>query len=112
MLHRKNKIRQYHTSSAADLLKEVMDYYHITQEDLASRIGTSQKNLSDILNHKNYLNEVLALRIEDVMGISSSLLLRLDVNYKLNLARKEHEDTKDDSHSSLFLQRYDWVTTS
>ena len=25
MLHRENKVRQYHTSPAADLLKEVMD---------------------------------------------------------------------------------------
>lgn len=43
MLHRENQIKQYHTSSAADLLKEVMDYYDITQADLAERIGVSKK---------------------------------------------------------------------
>lgn len=52
MLHRENRIKQYHTSSAADLLKEVMGYYGITQSDLAKRIGVSQKNISDILNRK------------------------------------------------------------
>lgn len=54
MLHRENKIKEYHTSSAADLLKEVMDYYDITQKDLAARIGVSQKNISDILNRKRF----------------------------------------------------------
>lgn len=101
MLHRENRIKQYHTSSAADLLKEVMGYYGITQSDLAKRIGVSQKNISDILNRKRYLTEILALRIEKVMGIPSKLLLSLDSNYKLN---------KEKGDSPLFLQRYSWVT--
>ena len=99
MLHRENRIKQYHTSSAADLLKEVMGYYGITQSDLAKRIGVSQKNISDILNRKRYLTEILALRIEKVMGIPSKLLLSLDS--KLN---------KEKGDSPLFLQRYSWVT--
>lgn len=110
MLHRENKIRQYHTSSAADLLQEVMDYYDITQQDLADRIGVTQKNISDILNRKRYLTEVLALRIEKVMGISSELLLSLDSNYKLQRAKNNDEIAKNETQSPLFLQRYDWVT--
>ncbi|MGQ5709773.1 HigA family addiction module antitoxin [Lactobacillus sp. PSON] len=109
MLHRENKIQEYHTSSASDLLKEVMEYYDITQQDLADRIGVSQKNISDILNKKRYLTEVLALRIEKVMGISSELLLSLDSNYKLKLAKDNNEVTKNDSKSPIFLQRYNWV---
>lgn len=89
MLHRENSIRKYHVSSAADLLREVVDYYGITQSDLANRLGVSQKNISDILNRKRYLNEVLALRIEKVMGISGKLLLSLDTNYRLARAKKK-----------------------
>lgn len=110
MLHRENKIRKYHTNSAADLLREVMEYYNITQQDLADRIGVSQKNISDILNRKRYLTEVLALRIEKVMGISSELLLSLDANYKLQQAKDTDAMNQHDSKSSLFLRRYDWVT--
>lgn len=95
MLHRENQIKQYHTSSAADLLKEVMDYYDITQADLAERIGVSQKNISDILNRKRYLTEVLVIRIEKVMGISSELLLSLDSNYKLQLAEQDSNTTTE-----------------
>lgn len=107
-----DKIRQYHANSAADLLKEVMDYYNITQVDLANRIGVSQKNLSDILNRKRYLTEVLALRIEKVMGISSRFLLSLDSNYKLNLAKQNQPTANGKPHSPLFLQKYNWVTTA
>ena len=108
MLHRENKIKEYHTTSAADLLKETMAHYGITQADLASRIGVSQKNISDILNRKRYLTPTLALRVEIVTGISSNLLLTLDDNYKLNLAECEKDDAEH--HSPLYLKRYDWVT--
>lgn len=37
MLHRENRIKEYNSSSAADLLKEVMKFYGITQENLAHR---------------------------------------------------------------------------
>lgn len=108
MLHRENKIISHHTTSAADLLNETMKYYGITQKDLANRIGVSQKNVSEILNRKRYLNEVLALRIEKVMGISSSLLLSLDSNYRLNLAKNKIDQAS--SKSPVFLERYQWVT--
>lgn len=110
MLHCENKIKKYHNSSAADLIGETMDYYDITQNDLAERIGVSQKHISDILNRKRYLNATLALRIERVMGISSKLLLSLDSNYKLRLAEKEATVTKDKHVSPLFLRKYSWVT--
>lgn len=109
MLHRENKIKKYHTSSAADLIKETMDYYGITQTDLAERLGVSQKNVSDILKRKRFINEILALRLEKVMGISSELLLSLDSHYKLHLAKENDEVDKSKHKTNLFLQRYDWV---
>ena len=110
MLHRENKIRQYHTSSAGNLLKEVMNHYDITQADLAARIGVTQKNVSDILNRKRFLTEVLALRIEKVMGISSQLLLSLDSNYKLAEAKREGKLSNSEKTSPIFLKKYNWVT--
>lgn len=110
MLHRENKIRQYHTSSAADLIKETMAFYQITQTDLAERLGVSQKNISEILTRKRFINEVVALRIETVMGISSSLLLNLDANFKLRQAKETIEKSVPKNQSDKFLKRYDWVT--
>ncbi len=110
MLHRENKIRQYHTSSAADLIQETMDFYQITQTDLAARLGVSQKNISDILKRKRFITEVLALRIETVMGISSELLLSLDTNFKLQQAKTVAKEPTSQHRSDKFLKRYDWVT--
>ncbi|MCH3922114.1 MULTISPECIES: HigA family addiction module antitoxin [Limosilactobacillus] len=109
MLHRENRIRQYHLSSAADLISEVMQSHNVTQADLAKRLGISQKNVSDILNRKRYLTETTALRIEHVMGISSELLLKLDANYKLRLAKENNTVAKPSSPSSIFLKRYSWA---
>lgn len=109
MLHRENRVRKYHVSSAADLLQEVIDYYEITQSDLANRLGVSQKNISDILNQKRYLNEVLALRIEKVMGISGKLLLSLDTNYRLARAKEKATQDEVGHKSALFLRKYEWV---
>ena len=110
MLHRENKIRQYHTSSAADLIKETIDFHQITQTDLAARLGVNQKTISDILQHKRFVTEVLALRIETVMGISSQLLLNLDVNFKLEQAKEEQREISGHHKSDKFLKRYDWVS--
>ncbi|WP_125582294.1 HigA family addiction module antitoxin [Levilactobacillus cerevisiae] len=110
MLHRENSIRQYHTSSAADLIQETMAFYEITQTDLAARLGVSQKNISDILKRKRFISEVLALRIETVMGISSELLLNLDVNFKLHQAKEMAETVEPQKQSDKFLKRYSWVT--
>lgn len=110
-LDRTYPIRAYHNSSAADLLKETMDFYKITQADLAERIGVSQKHISEILNRKKFMDETLALRIEMVMGISSELLLNLDSKYKLAQAKEDiGVITHHDRSSHLFLKRYDWVT--
>ncbi|USS88052.1 helix-turn-helix domain-containing protein [Fructilactobacillus hinvesii] len=84
MLHRENQLHPSNSSSAADLIKEFMDYHSITQQDLAQRIGVSQKHISELLNRKTYLNPDEALKIQKVMGISSSLLLNLNSNYLLN----------------------------
>lgn len=87
MLHRENRVRGYYTSSAADLLKEVMSFYKISQGALAKKLGVSQKDISDLLNHRRYLNAPLASRLENVTGVSSQLLLALDANYQLHKAK-------------------------
>lgn len=108
MLHRENKIEAPNVTSAADMLKETMEYYHITQADLAARIGVSQKTISQILSRKSYMNEIEALRIEKVMGISSNLLLNLDSAYRLAQAKRNVSQASNTLPQ--FLKRYDWVT--
>lgn len=88
MLHKKNKIKIFCPASSADLIQEAMDYYGITQKDLANRIGVSQSYVSELLNRKRYLNQDTAFKVEKVLGISSHLLLQMDADYKLAQTEK------------------------
>lgn len=81
MLNRNNKIQAYHTSSAADLLKETMADFKITEDDLAKRLGINPEKVSQILNRKAFIDEKTAVKLQKVLGISSSLLLNLDINF-------------------------------
>ena len=81
MLNRKNKIQASHTTSAADLLKETMADFKITEDDLAKRLGINPEKVSQILNRKAFVDEKTAVKIQEVLGISSSLLLNLDINF-------------------------------
>lgn len=107
MLHRENRIQPNHNTSAADLLKETLNYHHITQTDFADRIGVSQKHVSDLLHRKKFISDTLALRIEAVTGISGKLLLNLDDDYLLHNAKATFQNQP--RHSPLFLKRYDWA---
>ena len=90
MLHRENKIKEYHTTSAADMIKETIEYHRLTRAELANKLNVSQKTVADILNRRKYLDKPLALRIKKVLGISSKLLLSLDENYRSHISRKEN----------------------
>lgn len=95
MLHRENKIKEYHTTSAADMLKEAMEYHHLTQAELANKLNVSQKTVDEFLNRKKYLDKSLALKIEKTLGISSKLLLSLDENYRSHSSKKEGSVQQD-----------------
>lgn len=95
MLHHENKIQKYHVTSAADLLKETMEYHHLTQAELANKLNVSQRTVDEILNRKKYLDKPLALRVEKVLEISSKLLLSLDRNYRSHVSGKEGSVQQD-----------------
>lgn len=110
MLHRENKITPYRDSSATDLIQEFMDYYNISNSDLAARIGVTPEYISEFLQRKRYLTELDALRISKVIGISATLLLGLDSSYRMEQAK--HTFANTENPSKLFLKRYSWVSES
>ncbi|HIY92061.1 MAG TPA: helix-turn-helix domain-containing protein [Candidatus Companilactobacillus pullicola] len=95
MLHRENKIKEYHTTSAADMIKEAIEYHRLTRAELANKLNVSQKTVDEILNRKKYLDKSLALEVEKTLGISSKLLLSLDENYCSHSSKKESSVQQD-----------------
>jgi plasmid maintenance system antidote protein VapI len=90
------------TTSAADALKEIMDYHHVTQEEFASHIRLSQKQLSFILNRKAFMSIAVAKRIEEATGLDAKWLLQLDLNFQL-------AQVSSDVLSQV--KRFDWAIT-
>lgn len=84
MLHRENPIRQYHTSSSADLIQELINMNHLSVANLATKLNISETKMQSILNHQTMLTPQLANKLEQIYGISSHLLLTLDKNYEAN----------------------------
>jgi len=82
------------TTSAADALKELMSYHHITQSEFAEHIDVSQKQLSFILNRKAYMSIQVARKIEEATGVSARMLLQLDLNYLVANNNRVKRDDK------------------
>lgn len=96
------EIKEYHETSAADTLKELLDFYSITQTEFAERIGVSQAYISEILNRKKFMSSDVALAIEAATGIASEFLLRLDLSYQL-----AHQEKPAYVKN---IKKYDWAT--
>ena len=90
---------------AASIIAELMEYFGTTQQDFASRIGVSQKYLSNVLNFKAFISPKIANRIQAVTGTPAQMLLNADVTYKL-------ENLSEDSTNvdpELFLKPYESI---
>ena len=104
LLNRNNKVHFAVTTSAADTLLELLEYYRIPQQDFADRVGVSQKHVSDLLKRKKFMSADLALRVQRGTGIPAEMLLGMDMQYKLAQGISEASDKTE-----KYLQAYDWV---
>lgn len=72
------------------IIKEYLETYEITQKELAERIDSSEKHISNVLNGKNRLTEEFALKLEKVLvNIPASYWLNYETKYREHLARQE-----------------------
>ncbi|MDO5665671.1 MAG: HigA family addiction module antitoxin [Bacteroidia bacterium] len=72
-----------------EMLKEEIEYRGVTQGKIATQMGMSYKMLNDILNCRRPLTATTAMLFEAVLGIDSGLLLRMQLDYNMQIARKD-----------------------
>lgn len=71
------------------IIKEYLDEHGITQKDLAERISSSEKHISNVLKGKNRLTEEFALKLEKVItDVPASYWLNYEAKYREQLARE------------------------
>lgn len=62
-------------------VKDYLEDQGITQEELAKRLQTSPKNISDLVNGKINLTDEMAMKLSIVFGTSSTMWLNLNRKY-------------------------------
>ena len=71
-----------------EILKEEIECRDITQSALAGQMGVSYKTLNDILNCHRELTPTTALLFDAALGVSSDMLMRIQLDYHMRTARE------------------------
>ena len=80
-----------------DILKEEIEYRGISQRRFAAQIGMSYSVLNEVLNAKRAITTEYALLFEAALGINAKLLVNMQTDYNMQIAKKKckfHGQTK------------------
>jgi antitoxin HigA-1 len=92
-------MRLYNPSHPGDMIKEdVLLPLGLSVTDAAKALHVGRPALSAVLNGRSNLSPDMALRIEKAFGVSMDLLLRMQLQYDIAMARK--------ASKSIKIQRY------
>ena len=81
-----------YTIHPGEILGETLQARAISQSELASRCGLSEKHVSQIINGKASITSETALVFEQVLDVRANLWMNLESNHRLQLARREVQD--------------------
>jgi len=70
------------------LLEDWIKPLNFTISEFALRIGTSRKNLSEIVNGKTGISPEMALKISKAIGTTPDIWLRMQMSYDLWQAKQ------------------------
>jgi antitoxin HigA-1 len=71
------------------IIKEEIEYRGISQCQLASDMGIAYSALNEILNERRPLTEKTALLFEAALGINAEPLMKLQLTYNIEKARRD-----------------------
>ena len=72
-----------------EILKDEIEYRGISQRKLAEQMSMSYSVVNEILNARRPLSESNALLFEAVLGVEADTLMRLQLKYNMQIARKD-----------------------
>jgi addiction module HigA family antidote len=78
--------RPYHPG---ELLKDELEYRHISQRALARELGLHYTAFNEVLNGKRPVSTDLALLIEAALGVPAYILAGMQTDYNLQVAKKD-----------------------
>lgn len=72
-----------------EILKEEVECRHTRQTRLAEQMGIPYKVLNDLLNGRRALTPATALMFEAALGVDAGLLMRMQVDYSMQVAGQD-----------------------
>ena len=82
-----NNIDSFEPTHPGELIKDEIEYRHISQKKLAEEMGVSYTVLNDIVNGKRPVNIRFALLCEAALGIPAHILCGLQSDYDMQVAK-------------------------
>jgi antitoxin HigA-1 len=79
--------------SPREVLREELEARVITQSAFAMKIGVYPSHFSDILKGKRRLSALVALKLEEELGISAEFWVGLQADYELKKEREKYNQT-------------------
>lgn len=79
----------FYPTHPGEILKDEIEARGISQRKLAERMGLTYSVLNEILNARRPMTEKTALLFEAALGIDADPLMRLQVKYNMQTARKD-----------------------
>ncbi|WP_291530006.1 HigA family addiction module antitoxin [Bacteroides sp. UBA939] len=79
----------FYPTHPGEILKDEIEARGISQRQLATEMGITYSVLNEILNAHRPLTEKTALLFEAALGIDADPLMRLQVKYNMQTARKD-----------------------
>ena len=83
-----NNLQSFRPFHPGELVKEELECRGIKQKDFAKQFGLSYSALNEILNAKRPISTEFALFLEAALDINADLLVRMQTDYDLQMARK------------------------
>ena len=84
-----NDLQSFRPFHPGELLKDELAYRHLSQRSVAERLGLPYTAFNEILNGKRPVTTDFAMLMEAALDINPGLLLRMQTDYNLHMAKKD-----------------------
>ena len=84
-----NNIKSFEPTHPGELIKDEIEYRHISQRQLAAEMGVSYTVLNDIINGKRAVNTKFALLCEAALCVPAYVLTGLQADYDMQMAKRD-----------------------
>ncbi|RHL06520.1 MULTISPECIES: HigA family addiction module antitoxin [Bacteroides] len=83
-----NNLQSFRPYHPGELVKEELECRDIKQKDFAKKFSLSYSALNEVLNAKRPITTEFALLLEAALGINADLLVRMQTDYNMQVARR------------------------